>query len=51
MIRAGISRNVAKRISGHKTDSFFDRYGIVDERGLSDALAKRLIDQAGPTGR
>jgi hypothetical protein len=31
MIRAGVSKMTAKRISGHVTDSVFDRHGIGDE--------------------
>jgi hypothetical protein len=37
MVRAGISKHVAKRISGHTTDSIFDRYDITDETDLADA--------------
>ncbi len=40
MVRAGISRTVAKAISGHKTDSVFERYDITDERDLQDAADK-----------
>jgi integrase len=40
MVRRGISKHVAKRISGHKTDSIFDRYDIVDEQDLADAARK-----------
>jgi integrase len=40
MVRAGISKHVAKRISGHTTDSIFDRYDITDETDLADAARK-----------
>ena len=37
MTRAGVSRDVAKKISGHQTDSIFSRYNITDENDLADA--------------
>ncbi len=40
MVRAGISKHVAKRISGHQTDSIFDRYDITDESDLAEAARK-----------
>jgi integrase len=39
MVRAGVSRDVAKKISGHQTDSIFARYNITDEHDLADAAA------------
>jgi hypothetical protein len=39
MTRAGVSRDVAKKISGHQTDSIFSRYNICDENDLADAAA------------
>ena len=39
MTRAGVSRNVAKNISGHQTDSGFSCYNITDENDLADAGA------------
>ncbi len=40
MVRAGISKHVAKQISGHTTDSIFDRYDITDETDLAEAARK-----------
>ena len=39
-VRAGISKHVAKLISGHQTDSIFDRYDITDATDLADAARK-----------
>jgi hypothetical protein len=38
--RAGISREVAKRISGHRTDSAYRRYNIVSGKDIEDAGKK-----------
>jgi integrase len=40
LLRAGVSRDVAKRITGHRTDSMFSRYAIVAENDLADAAVK-----------
>jgi integrase len=40
MLRRGISKHVARRISGHATDAIFDRYDITDETDLADAAGK-----------
>lgn len=40
LLRAGINRDVAKRITGHKTDSMFSRYNVVSEDDLMEAAEK-----------
>ena len=40
MNRTGVSRQVAKKISGHKTDSIFNRYDSVDEEDIREGLMK-----------
>jgi integrase len=47
MVRAGVSKHVAKRISGHTTDSIFDRYDITDETDLAEAARKMEARQIG----
>ena len=37
MDRAGVPREVIKRITGHKTDAMFSRYRIVDQRDVAEA--------------
>ena len=43
MIRAGVPQAVAKKISGHETNSVFERYKIVSEGDKLDALRRRRI--------
>jgi hypothetical protein len=43
LIRAGVSRDVARKISGHETDSIFSRYNITEENDLTDAAKKLEI--------
>jgi integrase len=40
MIRRGVPQKTAREISGHKTDSVFNRYNIVSEADLQDAARK-----------
>jgi Phage integrase family len=45
LIRAGVSRDVARKISGHETESIFSRYNITDENDLADAARKLEISR------
>lgn len=49
MDRAGIPRDIAKKLSGHKTDSMYSRYNIVDDQDLNDATAKLASYGTEPT--
>ena len=45
LIRAGVGRDVARKISGHETDSIFSRYNITVESDLADAAGKLEISR------
>lgn len=54
LIRAGVQQSIAMKITGHKTDSIFRRYLIVDEELLAQAtgaVAEMLGDGKQPTER
>lgn len=47
--RAGVPRSVAMKLTGHKTESVYNRYAIVAERDLRDGVEKlAALGQRGP---
>ncbi len=44
--RAGVSRSVAMKLSGHKTESVYRRYAIVSEADLAEGVRKVAAMQA-----
>jgi integrase len=47
--RAGVSRSVAMKLSGHKTESIYRRYAIVSEADLAEGVKKVAAMQADAT--
>jgi hypothetical protein len=47
LVRAGVSRSVAMKLTGHKTESIYRRYAIVNEADLSEGLQKVAALSAG----
>ncbi len=44
--RAGVAEGVIQKIGGWKTRSVFERYAIVDQRDIADAMHKLEVEQA-----
>jgi hypothetical protein len=40
MERAGVSRSVAMKLSGHRTESVYRRYAIADSAALEEGVGK-----------
>ena len=49
MDRAGVPRQVAKQITGHKTDAMYNRYNIVNEQDIRDGMKKLFQSHSGHT--
>jgi integrase len=48
MERAGVSRSVSMKLSGHKTEAVFRRYAIADSVALEEGVAKLALLHAAP---
>lgn len=50
--RAGVSRSVAMKLTGHKTESVYRRYAIADEAALREGVEKLArLHESGEEGR
>jgi integrase len=51
--RSGVSRDIARKITGHKTDSIYSRYNIVSDEDLAEAGSQVVdyIERLHGTGR
>jgi integrase len=45
--RAGVSRSVAMKLTGHKTEAVYRRYAIVSEADLTEAVKKLAARHSG----
>jgi integrase len=48
--RAGVSRSVAMKMTGHKTEAVYRRYAIVSESDLHEAAQKLAAVELGKVG-
>jgi integrase len=48
--RAGVSRSVAMKLTGHKTEAVYRRYAITSAADLSEGVAKLAALHTGPQG-
>lgn len=47
LVRAGVPTALAKKFTGHETDSVFQRYAIEDETSLREAGEKYAVQLGG----